>query len=68
MINEQQIEQTSIEENYSKYTYTRGEKRRPDGSFGVTISRNYPKIQRNDLCPCGSEKKFKNCCIKLDLF
>ncbi|HRG39122.1 MAG TPA: peptide deformylase [Bacteroidia bacterium] len=21
-----------------------------------------PKPQRNDACPCGSEKKFKNCC------
>ena len=23
------------------------------------------KPQRNDSCPCGSEKKFKNCCITL---
>ena len=22
------------------------------------------KIQRNDLCPCGSGKKYKNCCLK----
>jgi uncharacterized protein YecA (UPF0149 family) len=22
------------------------------------------KIGRNDLCPCGSGKKFKNCCAK----
>nr|WP_321268019.1 YchJ family metal-binding protein [uncultured Sulfurimonas sp.] len=22
------------------------------------------KIQRNDICPCGSEKKFKKCCGK----
>jgi SEC-C motif domain protein len=22
-----------------------------------------PKINRNDLCFCGSEKKFKNCCL-----
>lgn len=21
-----------------------------------------PKISPNDYCPCGSEKKFKNCC------
>ena len=21
------------------------------------------KINRNDPCPCGSQKKFKNCCI-----
>ncbi len=23
-----------------------------------------PKISRNALCPCGSGKKFKNCCLK----
>lgn len=22
-----------------------------------------PKIQRNDLCPCGSGKKYKKCCL-----
>ena len=22
------------------------------------------KIQRNNLCPCGSAKKYKNCCLK----
>ena len=27
----------------------------------VTVIRNDPKVGRNDLCPCGSGKKFKNC-------
>ena len=27
----------------------------------VTIRREAPKVGRNDLCPCGSGKKFKNC-------
>ena len=22
------------------------------------------KTQRNDICPCGSGKKYKNCCLK----
>ncbi|MDK9721646.1 MAG: SEC-C metal-binding domain-containing protein [Rhodospirillales bacterium] len=22
-----------------------------------------PKVGRNDLCPCGSGKKFKKCCL-----
>ena len=22
------------------------------------------KIGRNDLCPCGSGKKYKNCCLR----
>ncbi len=29
---------------------------------GITIHRDYPKIGRNDPCPCGSGKKFKKCC------
>ncbi len=28
------------------------------------IKRETPKIGRNDLCPCGSGKKYKNCCGK----
>jgi preprotein translocase subunit SecA len=27
-----------------------------------TIVRDQPKIGRNDLCPCGSGKKYKKCC------
>ena len=26
---------------------------------------NFGKIPRNQLCPCGSGKKFKHCCGKL---
>ena len=29
----------------------------------TTIKREAPKIGRNGPCPCGSGKKFKNCCI-----
>ena len=25
--------------------------------------REYPKIGRNDPCPCNSGKKYKNCCL-----
>lgn len=28
----------------------------------VTYHRESPKIGRNDLCPCGSGKKYKKCC------
>lgn len=28
----------------------------------ATVRRSGPKIGRNDPCPCGSGKKFKNCC------
>jgi len=26
------------------------------------------KLGRNDLCPCGSGKRFKRCCLRLDKF
>jgi preprotein translocase subunit SecA len=26
------------------------------------VKRNMPKVGRNDLCPCGSGKKYKKCC------
>lgn len=29
---------------------------------GVTVQRDEPKAGRNDPCPCGSGKKFKQCC------
>ena len=31
---------------------------------GRTIVNSSPKIGRNDPCPCGSGKKYKNCCGK----
>jgi preprotein translocase subunit SecA len=27
----------------------------------VTVVRSQPKVGRNDLCPCGSGKKYKHC-------
>ena len=29
-----------------------------------TVRRDAPKVGRNDPCPCGSGKKYKNCCGK----
>jgi preprotein translocase subunit SecA len=26
------------------------------------VRRDLPKVGRNEPCPCGSGKKFKNCC------
>jgi uncharacterized protein YecA (UPF0149 family) len=26
------------------------------------------KLGRNDLCPCGSQKRFKLCCLRIGLF
>lgn len=33
------------------------------GEKGVPIKRLIPKVKRNDLCPCGSKKKYKKCCL-----
>lgn len=35
-----------------------------EGGINKTIVNDTPKIGRNDLCPCGSGKKYKNCCGK----
>lgn len=29
----------------------------------ITFARATPKVGRNELCPCGSGKKFKKCCL-----
>jgi uncharacterized protein len=39
----------------------------PGRSGSTTFRRATPKIGRNDPCPCGSGKKFKQCCAKITL-
>lgn len=34
----------------------------PKAGKNEPIRRSAPKVGRNDLCPCGSGKKYKNCC------
>jgi len=33
---------------------------------GTKVIELKPKLGRNDLCYCGSGKKYKNCCAKKD--
>jgi uncharacterized protein len=33
-----------------------------------TVRRDAPKVARNELCPCGSGRKFKHCCVAGQLF
>jgi len=33
----------------------------------VPLTRDFPKVGRNDPCPCGSGKKYKKCCLDRDL-
>ncbi len=34
----------------------------PREEIQITFHREHPKVGRNDLCPCGSGKKYKKCC------
>jgi len=38
---------------------------RPAGDGPATFVRDAPKVGRNDPCPCGSTKKYKQCHGKL---
>ncbi len=52
------------EEKSSSYTYSRGEERK-EAQGGQKKQKPIvkgKKIGRNDPCPCGSGKKYKNCC------
>jgi preprotein translocase subunit SecA len=33
-----------------------------EGYIDLPVKRSLPKVGRNEPCPCGSGKKFKNCC------
>ena len=38
---------------------------KPYKNRGTRIEpRTEPKVGRNELCPCGSGKKYKRCCLK----
>ena len=36
----------------------------PDAKTSDTILRNVPRVGRNNPCPCGSGRKFKQCCLR----
>ena len=39
-----------------------GSYKKDEGGMNKTVVNNEPKVGRNDPCPCGSGKKYKNCC------
>ncbi|MGP1495421.1 MAG: SEC-C metal-binding domain-containing protein [Treponema sp.] len=41
---------------------SRGAMQRRTQGENITVRRSSPKVGRNDPCPCGSGKKYKNCC------
>ena len=54
------VEQKIEREEVAKPTGTN----KDDTSVRMPVKRESKKIQRNDLCPCGSGLKYKNCCGK----
>ena len=47
----------------SAYRYFREHRQAPIGTtFTTGPRRQAPKVGRNELCPCGSGKKYKRCC------
>jgi uncharacterized protein len=47
----------------SAYRYFRSQREpHEDNAFAPQPGRGTPKVGRNDLCPCGSGKKYKKCC------
>ncbi|GIK54744.1 MAG: hypothetical protein HND44_00065 [Chloroflexi bacterium] len=56
------VQQQEAEQRYKEQARDAGFAvvRREDGK-GVELRRDVPKVGRNDPCPCGSGKKYKNC-------
>ncbi len=44
------------------YCYFRGQRQVSSSGHRREPRRNAPKVGRNDVCPCGSGKKYKKCC------
>ena len=36
----------------------------PEAVVSATVSNSAPRIGRNEPCPCGSGRKFKQCCLR----
>ena len=61
------ITEEGFEEDELETLHIEGELPRTNGATdrkAEPIVNAGPKVGRNDLCPCGSGKKYKNCCGK----
>jgi hypothetical protein len=52
-----------VEKQFREYLLQENKELRSQQEKAIPYRRDAPKIQRNDLCPCGSGKKFKKCCV-----
>ena len=49
-------------QKYHNFEYSHLTKKQKEAD--IQPIRTEPKIGRNSICPCGSGKKYKNCCLK----
>ena len=58
------ITDTKLQQEKAAIELVDGKTSPKEGGINRTIVNEEPKIGRNDPCPCGSGKKYKNCCGK----
>ena len=57
-----QSAQSAFNSDQARRQAANGAMQRSSQGAGVTVRRTTPKVGRNDPCPCGSGKKYKQCC------
>ncbi|NTV94022.1 MAG: preprotein translocase subunit SecA [Thiobacillus sp.] len=57
----QEPEVTNVQYHHSDYDEALGGDEEPQPAGQQPFQRDYPKVGRNDPCPCGSGKKYKHC-------
>ena len=60
--NAQRTAQTSFNGDAARRQAASGAMQAHTQSSNATVRRTMPKVGRNDPCPCGSGKKYKQCC------
>ena len=67
VVEQQHEEVSNVQYHHADYDEALAGKDQPEGEAGPSqpITRDTPKVGRNDLCPCGSGKKYKHCHGKL---
>ena len=58
----QRSAQSSFNANAARRTAMNSATNQRSQGDNITVRRTLPKVGRNDPCPCGSGKKYKNCC------
>lgn len=61
---ESEIEKIESEREKDLESLTTNVQEEPSEADTKTAKRSGAKIGRNDMCPCGSGKKYKQCCLK----